>query len=434
MGGSLYTTWKDADGVLHTDEAVLRYDLGRVYVEADGFFESFSKGQLLAEYDGGSIYSVKKGSLEKGDVIAVFDDSKICGVKSAVFGESVRSHPIGEAIAGSITDRDKKVLARYDGEDDGGAACAAVLMYDLGYKLSSEGSPAVGFMKSMLSRLGVGSSRGAAGTAKTVLAGIALALTLMLTLALSVFVMPFALIAMIVLVIIAIIKDANKSEDTGEEMTDKKDISVFDNDFFDSSSERDGLESSLDETVKVRRSGSRTSAGSGVTAPGAERKPASAPARFDDISMESPDSTVRVARPGDPRSTATSVRPTVTPPAASASGAGSAYGENIYSGRETPYKKSPDRVLYKAPKEEVPGPTASDVGYTTDTSMERRPAAPASTSSSGSRLISRMSRPTSAGSSHSSSGASPAPASSTPDPKPSSGTEMSGMFKSAGDL
>ena len=60
MGGTLYTSWKDALGASHIDEPVAVFENGKIYTATDGFLGTTAKGVLVGEYENGIVYTISK--------------------------------------------------------------------------------------------------------------------------------------------------------------------------------------------------------------------------------------------------------------------------------------------------------------------------------------------------------------------------------------
>lgn len=127
----IYTSYTDALGVTHKDEAVATYDNGKVYLAVDGFLGTVGKGRVIAEYENGRIYSVSHHLNKREYLIGIYENGVIYGVYNTITGGVGKSLPIGECYCGNIYSKKDGIVGKYDGDVDGAAAAAAVLIFCL---------------------------------------------------------------------------------------------------------------------------------------------------------------------------------------------------------------------------------------------------------------------------------------------------------------
>ena len=136
MGGTLCTSWEDALGVKHPDEAVAVFEDGKIYVAVDGFLGTTAKGTLIGEYENGMVYAVHK--FKRTGTVAEIENGRIYWLTGNILGGANRTL-IGECSCGRVYSRSKRydVSAVYNGDDEGAAAAAAIALFKLESDMSA---------------------------------------------------------------------------------------------------------------------------------------------------------------------------------------------------------------------------------------------------------------------------------------------------------
>lgn len=146
MGGTLYSSWKDAFGVSHIDEPVAVYENGKIYMAADGFLGTVAKGVLVGEYEGGIVYTVGTGTFNYGkrlNAIAVIEYGKIYSISKSMLGGISKSLSVGECSGGKVYSHSHKLMegsesfGLYNGDEEGAAAAAAIALFKLESNVSA---------------------------------------------------------------------------------------------------------------------------------------------------------------------------------------------------------------------------------------------------------------------------------------------------------
>jgi len=146
MGGTLYSSWKDAFGVSHIDEPVAVYENGKIYMAADGFLGTVAKGVLIGEYEGGIVYTVGTGTFNYGkrlNAIAVIEYGKIYSISKSMLGGISKSLSVGECSGGKVYSHSHKLMegsesfGLYNGDEEGAAAAAAIALFKLESNVSA---------------------------------------------------------------------------------------------------------------------------------------------------------------------------------------------------------------------------------------------------------------------------------------------------------
>ena len=146
MGGTLYSSWKDAFGVSHIDEPVAVYENGKIYMAADGFLGTVAKGVLIGEYEGGIVYTVGTGTFNYGkrlNAIAVIEYGKIYSISKSMLGGISKSLSVGECSCGKVYSHSHKLMegsesfGLYNGDEEGAAAAAAIALFKLESNVSA---------------------------------------------------------------------------------------------------------------------------------------------------------------------------------------------------------------------------------------------------------------------------------------------------------
>ena len=153
MGGTLYSSWKDAFGVSHIDEPVAVYENGKIYMAADGFLGTVAKGVLIGEYEGGIVYTVGTGTFNYGkrlNAIAVIEYGKIYSISKSMLGGISKSLSVGECSCGKVYSHSHKLMegsesfGLYNGDEEGAAAAAAIALFKLESNVSAHDSTLTG--------------------------------------------------------------------------------------------------------------------------------------------------------------------------------------------------------------------------------------------------------------------------------------------------
>ena len=141
MSGTLYTSWKDALGISHTDEAVAVFENGKIYSAGEGFLGTTTKGTLIGEYENGIVYTIGTGTFNYGerlDAVATIDDGEIYSISSNILGGISKSLSLGSCSGGKVYWHSHEILWRgsesfglYDGDVEGAAAAAAIVFWHL---------------------------------------------------------------------------------------------------------------------------------------------------------------------------------------------------------------------------------------------------------------------------------------------------------------
>lgn len=140
MSGTLYTTWTDALGVSHADEPVAVFENGKIYMAADGFLGTTAKGTLVGEYENGKVYTVGNGAMSYGkrmDAVALIEGGRIYGISKSMLGGYTKSLSVGECSGGKVYAHSHKFMegsgtaGLYNGDAEGAAAAAAILLFGL---------------------------------------------------------------------------------------------------------------------------------------------------------------------------------------------------------------------------------------------------------------------------------------------------------------
>lgn len=134
MSGILYTSWKDALGGVHSDEAVATFKDGKVFAAVSGFFGATANGDLIGEYEDKYIYDVVNGS--RSHLIAICENGDIYGVSSGLLGGYTTTSKVGYCGSGKITSYGgfmcyNECVGKYSGDTDGAAAAAALVLFKL---------------------------------------------------------------------------------------------------------------------------------------------------------------------------------------------------------------------------------------------------------------------------------------------------------------
>ena len=146
MGGTLYTSWKDALGASYIDEPVAVFENGKIYTATDGFLGTTAKGVLIGEYEGGIVYSVGTGAFNYGkrlNAVAVIEYGKIYSISQSMLGGISKSLPVGECSCGKVYSHSHKLMegsesfGLYNGDEDGAAAAAAIALFKLESNVSA---------------------------------------------------------------------------------------------------------------------------------------------------------------------------------------------------------------------------------------------------------------------------------------------------------
>lgn len=285
MGGALYATWKDSFGKEHNYETVATYEGGKVYSGSDEFRDNLYKGQLLAEYEEGRIYRINAATLERAEVIAVYDDGRICGAGQGILGGVFRKQLSGTIFGNTVFYADNSTAASFEGDEEGAAAAAAVALFELDRIHPGRLSALEDKLKFILPSKRNDGSLDVPGIVKTCIAAF---LTLALLSLICMFLLPFVSVAVLVLLgihIVRLIKSGKLSADSFRKMAEKvKGLSFFEkirkitgrlrkkksdepeNDFYEATSpvQQDSIPfdyGDSDKTVRVRRISQSASAG-----------------------------------------------------------------------------------------------------------------------------------------------------------------------------
>jgi len=153
MGGTLYTSWKDALGASHIDEPVAVFENGKIYSAADGFLGTTAKGVLIGEYEGGIVYTVGTGAFNYGkrlNAVAVIEYGKIYSISKSMLGGISKSLSVGECSCGKVYSHSHKLMegsesfGLYNGDEEGAAAAAAIALFKLESNVSAHDSTLTG--------------------------------------------------------------------------------------------------------------------------------------------------------------------------------------------------------------------------------------------------------------------------------------------------
>lgn len=153
MGGTLYTSWKDALGASHIDEPVAVFENGKIYTAADGFLGTTAKGVLIGEYEGGIVYTVGTGAFNYGkrlNAVAVIEYGKIYSISKSMLGGISKSLSVGECSCGKVYSHSHKLMegsesfGLYNGDEEGAAAAAAIALFKLESNVSAHDSTLTG--------------------------------------------------------------------------------------------------------------------------------------------------------------------------------------------------------------------------------------------------------------------------------------------------
>lgn len=146
MSGTLYTSWKDALGASHIDEAVAVFENGKIYLAADGFLGTTTKGSLIGEYESGIVYTVGNGTFDHGkrlNAVAAIEHGEIYSLSKNVFGGISKSLSVGACSDGKVYSHSHEFVegsesfGLYNGDEDGAAAAAAIVLFKLKSNISS---------------------------------------------------------------------------------------------------------------------------------------------------------------------------------------------------------------------------------------------------------------------------------------------------------
>ena len=142
MNGILFTSWEDALGMSHNDEAVAVFENGKIYIATDGFFGAIAKGTLVGEYENGNVYTTTATG-KRVNLVGKIENGNIFQVSSGVGGEIEKSLSMGSCSCGKVYSHSHKLIdestsfGRYSGDEEGAAAAAAVVLF----RLTSDVSP-----------------------------------------------------------------------------------------------------------------------------------------------------------------------------------------------------------------------------------------------------------------------------------------------------
>ncbi|MBQ7400065.1 MAG: hypothetical protein IJW06_06385 [Clostridia bacterium] len=141
MGGKLYTSWKDALGVSHTDEVVAVFENGKIFAASEGFLGTTAKGTLIGEYENGIVYTIGTEIFNHGErvkAVAIIDDGKIYSISENITGGFTKSLSLGSCSSGKVYWHSHKILGTesdsfgsYNGDVEGAAAAAAIVFWHL---------------------------------------------------------------------------------------------------------------------------------------------------------------------------------------------------------------------------------------------------------------------------------------------------------------
>lgn len=146
MSGTLYTSWKDALGASHIDEAVAVFENGKIYLAADGFLGTTTKGSLIGEYESGIVYTVGNGVFNHGkrlNAVSAIEHGEIYRLSKNVFGGISKSLSVGACYGGKVYSHSHEFIegsesfGLYNGDEDGAAAAAAIVLFKLKSNISS---------------------------------------------------------------------------------------------------------------------------------------------------------------------------------------------------------------------------------------------------------------------------------------------------------
>lgn len=153
MSGTLYSSWKDALGASHIDEAVAVFENGKIYLAADGFLGTTTKGSLIGEYESGIVYTVGNGTFNHGkrlNAVAAIEHGEIYSLSKNVFGGISKSLSVGACSCGKVYSHSHKLIegsesfGLYNGDEEGAAAAAAIALFRLESNVSAYDSTLTG--------------------------------------------------------------------------------------------------------------------------------------------------------------------------------------------------------------------------------------------------------------------------------------------------
>lgn len=132
---NIYTSYTDALGFSHKDEVIATYENGKVYMAVDGFLGTVAKGEIIGEYENGQIYSVSPCTKQREYLIGTYENGYVYGVYNTVTGGVSKTLCVGECANGNIYSKKDGVVGKYDGDVNGAAAAAAILLFKLTSKV-----------------------------------------------------------------------------------------------------------------------------------------------------------------------------------------------------------------------------------------------------------------------------------------------------------